>query len=228
MVDRLRVPFLVAAIILIGLAVLVEAGSLLLPAHAPDQPPGFGILSMALVDGTLFLTVALIGLSLLIGRNLEGRVQGCVTLVFAIVVIIGGIVLVFATFQLLLLMLALLLAVPFGTLAYLALFGSFDRSGAAGLLSFVMLLKIAFAVCLVLAQQRFLQAKGLVVLVILSLVVNIVVGFLQAFPPGVLVSITDAIAAIVVGIVGIVVAIVLLVFAVIAVLKSLALSRNLG
>ena len=54
------------------------------------------------------------------------------------------------------------------------------------------------------------------------------VGFLQAFPPGVLVSITDAIAAIVVGIVGIVVAIVLLVFAVIAVLKSLALSRNLG
>ncbi|MEP7104813.1 MAG: hypothetical protein ABI838_03085 [Chloroflexota bacterium] len=232
MVDRLRVPFLVAAIILMGLVVLVEIGSVLLTSGNPGldtgQPPGFGILSMALLDGTLFLTVALIGLSLVIGRNLEGRLQGPTTLIFSIIVIIAGIILVFATLQLLLLMLALLLAVPFGTIAYLALFGSFDRGGAAVLLSLLMLLKIAFAVCMVLAQQRFLQAKGLVVLVILSLVVNIVVSFLQALPPGVLVSITDAIAAIVVGIVGIIVAIVLLVFAVIATLKSLALNRDLA
>jgi hypothetical protein len=232
-VERLRTPFLVAAIVLMALVVLIETGSLLAPAAsrpgvATDEPPGLGIFSMALVDGMVFLTVALIGLSLIIGRNLEGRVQGCATLIASILVILGGIVFIFKAFGLLLLMVGLLLSFPFGTAVYVAIWGFFNRDGAAALLSLLMLLKIAFAACLVLAEQRFLQAKGLVVLVILSLVVNIVVGFLQALPPGVLVSITDAIAAIVVGIVGVIVAIVFLVFAVIGIVKALMVTRDLA
>jgi hypothetical protein len=250
--DRIRTPFLIFALILIILVVLVEVGSLLLPSAPLDPnaavngltppasdpaaalrainsdrgaiqpPPGLGIPYMALIDATLLVTVALISSSFIIGRNLEGRIQGCVTLIFSLVVVIGGIVMIFVAFQLVLFMIALLLSVPFGTLAYLAIYGFFDRGGAGVVLSLLMIMKIAFAVCLVLAQQRFLQAKGLVVLVILSLVANIIVAFLQGLPPGFLVSITDAIAAIVVGIIGVVVAIVLLIFAIVSVLKALA------
>lgn len=97
-------------------------------------------------------------------------------------------------------MVALLLAVPFGTIAYLAMFGSFDRSGATVALSLIMTLKLFFAGCLVLAHQRFLENKGLVLLILTSLLATLVIGFLQGLVPGILVSITDAIAAIVVGI----------------------------
>lgn len=222
----MRTPFLVIALILIAVVVLVEVGALLLGVG--DRPPGYGIAFMGFIDATLLLTISFDVISLLIGSNLEGRIQGCATLIFSIVIIIGGIISVFLVFQLLLLMLALLLAFPFGTAIYLAVFGSFNTGGAAAILGFIMLLKILFAICLVLAEQRFLQAKGLVFMVIVSLVANIVVGFLLGFPPGFLASITDAIAAIVMGIVGIVLAIVLLVFAVIAVLRSLALWQNLA
>jgi hypothetical protein len=225
LIDRLRVPFLVIALILIALVVLAELGALLLGVG--DKPPGFGIAFMGFIDGTLLVTIGLDVLSMLIGSNLEGRIQGIVTLIYSIVVIIGGIISVFLVFQLLLLMLALLLSIPFGTAVYLAVWGNFDTGAANAILGFIMLLKIAFAVCLVLAEQRFLQAKGLVFMVIVSLVANIVVGFLQSFPPGFLASITDAIAAIVMGIVGIILALVLLVFAVIAVVRALALNRNL-
>jgi hypothetical protein len=247
MIDRLRTPFLVFALILIALVVLVEVGSLLLPSaplnagaisgsdappasaltnlqsdrDAISPPPGLGISYMALIDGILLVTIALLAASFIIGRNLEARIQGCVMLIFSLLIVIGGIVMIFLAFQLVLFMIALLLAFPFGTVAYLAIYGFFDRGGAGVVLSLLMILKVAFAVCLVLAQQRFLQAKGLVVLVILSLVANVIVAFLHGLPPGFLVSITDAIAAIVVGIIGVIVAVVLLVFAVISVVKAL-------
>jgi hypothetical protein len=57
---------------------------------------------------------------------------------------------------------------------------------------------------LVAAQQRFIQNKGLVALVITTLVANLVVAFLHGIVPGILVSITDAIAAIVLAIVAII------------------------
>ena len=55
------------------------------------------------------------------------------------------------------LLISLLLAVPFGTIVYLAIYGFFNRGGASATLSLLMLLKIVFAVCLVVAEQRFLQ-----------------------------------------------------------------------
>ena len=224
--DKLRAPFLIVALILMFVVVVIETGSLLI--HGNTQPPGYGIPAMAFVDGTLLVTVGLVTLSLIIGRNLEGRIQGIVTLIFSIVIIIAGIIAIFAAIQLVIFMIALLVSAPFGTAIYFAVYSDFDRGGAGVILSLIMLLKIAFAVCLVLAQQRFLQAKGLVVMVIASLVANVIVAFLHGLPPGFLVSITDVIAAIVMGIIGVILAIVLLVFAVIAVVKSAALNRNLA
>ena len=123
-------------------------------------------------------------------------------------------------------MLALFLAPPFGTLAYLALFGFFPKGvGAGRCSSTLMALKLAFCVVLFLAQQRFVQNKGLVLLVLTSLVTNILITFLLGIVPSVLVSITDAIAAIIVAIVAIIWAIVMLVIAIIAVIRSARFDR---
>jgi hypothetical protein len=83
-----------------------------------------------------------------------------------------------------------------------------------------MALKIGFVVCLVLAHQRFLQNKGLVLIVLTSLLANLIISFLHNFAPGILVSITDAIGAIVVGILAVIWAIVLLVFASISIVRA--------
>ena len=122
---------------------------------------------------------------------------------------------------LLLLMIALLLSVPFGTIAYLAIYGFFDRGGASAVLGILLFLKLAFAACLVLAQQRFLQNRGLVLLVISSLVANIVLSFLHGLVPIILVSITDAIGAIIVAACGCIWWLLALIVALPAILKSI-------
>lgn len=228
MTAGLRLPFFIAAVVCLGLAVLVELGSLGFVSSGQGHPPGLGIAYLSLVDATVLFTVLLMAFSLLAGQNIAGRFQGLASLVFAILVIVGGIVAIFVALSLLLLMVGLLLAVPFGTIAYLVLFGGFDRGTASVFLGLIMLLKVIFAICLPLAQQRFLGMTGLVVLVLVSFLVTILVAFLQGLPPGVLVSITDAIAAIVVGVVGIVLAVVTLVFAIVAVVRALRVSPNLS
>src|SRR5205085_9412320 len=108
---RLRTPFLIVAIVLILLVVLIEVGTTLpgvlrggsvpvtaLPDHPPftseqqkaldqlsnqDHPPGQGIPDLALIDGIVLFTIALVGIALVVPERLQGRVQGIATLVFS-------------------------------------------------------------------------------------------------------------------------------------------------
>ena len=98
-------------------------------------------------------------------------------------------------------MLALIMSVPFGTMVYLAVFGHFDRSTASHVLASGMVLKLFFAGFLVAAQERYLQNKGLVFLILSSLLGTIIISFLHNLVPGLLVSVTDAVAGIVMGII---------------------------
>jgi hypothetical protein len=91
-------------------------------------------------------------------------------------------------------------------------------------LSLLMFLKIVFAIMLVLAQPRFLQNKGLVALVITSLVANLVLAFLQGLVPIILVSIVDELAAIVFAIVAIIWGIILLIGSIPAIVKAVRVS----
>ncbi len=144
----LRKPFLVLAIFLMVLVVLIELGSGFVLGGAPagqaledqkdslevedvgdvsdvQEPPGRGIFTLVLVDGILLYTVALMGLSLVIPEKIQARAQGCSTFILSIVLIIVGIILAIITLVELLVMVTLFLAVPFGTIAYLALWGFF-------------------------------------------------------------------------------------------------------
>ncbi len=188
-----------------------------------ESPPGLGVPALALLDGLLLFTVALMGASLILPERIHGRIQGVVTLLVSLSVLLAGIALAFKAFALLMLMITLLLAIPFGTLVYLVKYGSFDRGAAAAILSAVMLLKLGFAGFLAFAQQRFLSMKGLVLIVITSLIAVIIVTFLHGLVPGILVSITDAIAGIVVAILAILWAAFLLLGSIISVIKAIKL-----
>jgi hypothetical protein len=254
--ERLRTPFLIAAIVLALVAILVETGTALpgvlrgnqvsiqnfqLPTQISDakltsdqqsvvdqvskqeRPAGQSTPDLALIDVILLFTVALMGCALLIPARLLGRVQGIATLIFSIVLIGTALRQIFVALASLILMLSLLLAIPFGSIIYLIVYGSFNRGGADIVLALLLLLKFGIAICLFLAQQRNLENIGLIILVLTSLVGNILVSFLLGFVPGVLVSITDAIGAIVLGIIAVVWAVLLLVGAIISIVKILRL-----
>jgi len=226
MLDTLRKPFFIVALILIALTAIVEAGSGAKLSSASmtlagASTPGKGILSLALLDALLLFTVILIGFSIVIPERVQGRIQGIVTLIFSLLLLFGAVAMLIETFVLLTLMLSLLLAPIFGTVAYLVAFGTFQTGPARVTLGLLMTLKLAFAACLVLAHQRFLQNKGLVLLVLLSLVCTFLVSFLQGFVPRFLVSITDDIGAIVVCVVVLIFGILLLIGSIFSVIKAI-------
>jgi hypothetical protein len=232
MLDELRKPFFIIALVLMLFVVLIEAGSTLwvgfgakhtqqLAASLGADTPGYGIAYLGFLDGFVFYITLLIGLALLIPERIQGRVQGCVTLVVSFLGCLGTIVAIFTALAMLILMVTLLLAPIFGTIAYFAIYGDFDRSSAAITLSLIMTLKLAFVVCLVLAHQRFLQNKGLVLIVLTSLLANLIVSFLHNLVPGFLVSITDDIGGIVVAILAVIWAIILMIGAIISIIKAI-------
>jgi hypothetical protein len=226
MLDELRKPFLIIALVLILLVVLIEGTSVLWlnASDAADalgaETPGYGISYLAFLDSLVLYNVVLIGLAVIIPEKVQGRVQGCATLIVSFLGCLGTIFAIITCLIVLIIMVTLLLAPIFGTIAYLAIYGHFSRGAAAATLSLLMALKLGFAVCLVLAHQRFLQNKGLVLIVLTSLLANLIISFLHGFVPGILVSITDAIGAIIVGILAIIWALVMFVFAIISIVKQ--------
>ena len=122
MVDALRKPFFVVALLLLLLVVSTEIGGGLAVSGSyagnicnklpndddirkecdPDEAnglkedvPGLAISYLALVDGVLLFTVGLMGASLLLPDSIHGRIQGIITLIFAILLILASIALIF-------------------------------------------------------------------------------------------------------------------------------------
>lgn len=242
--DKLRTPLFVLALVACALIVLVELGSPLVlggdgaagafaeqagdfeldetpSSDGVEEPSGRGIPYMALVDGILLYTIALMGLSLLLPDRLHGRLQGIVTIVGSILLILAGLVLLIIAFVELLVMIALFAAPPFGTIAYLAVWGFFPTGDAAVLLGLLLFLKLAVCVLLLLAHQRFLQNKGLVLMLLTSLLCNIIISFLHGLVPIILVSIVDDVAAIVFAVIAIIWALILLIGSIPSVLKAI-------
>jgi hypothetical protein len=190
-----------------------------------DKPPGLAIPALAFVDGLLVLTLGLLLLAVVVPERVHGRVQGLVSLVVSFFVLLAALGAALWAFGKLLLMVTLFLSVPFGTLAYIATWGFFDTSGATAVLALAGLFKLVALVCLPLAHQRFLKVKGLLFLMLTSLLLGFVTSFLHALPPGILVSITDAVAALINAIVGLVWALFFVIAGLIAVVKMLRVDR---
>lgn len=223
MLDELRRPFFIIALAIMLVVVLIETASPWLNIFTASEfnRPGYGVQYLVFVDAFLLLVSLLMGLALIIPERVQGRVQGVVTLIFSFFGCLGSCSAIIFAFVFLLILITLLLSPIFGTAAYLAMYGDFDRSGANITLSLIMVLKIGFCVFLILAHQRFLQNKSLVLLTLTSLVANLIISFLHNFGPGILTSITDAIGAIVVAIFALIWAIVFIIGSIIAIVKAI-------
>jgi len=184
--------------------------------------PGIGISYLVILDGILMLTMGLMVASTILAQSTYARVQGISSCLVSLLLLIFGILLIIIAIISLLLMVALLLAIPFGTLVYLALYGFFDRIGAGVSLGLIMTLKIAFCVLLILAQQRFLQNRFLILLALSSLICTFIISFLHGIVPIILVSITDNISGICVAICGVIWAVIVLIGAIPSVIKALS------
>ena len=184
-----------------------------------EKPPGLGLPAMALLDGIVMFTVGLMGLALVVPERIHVKYQGVATLIFSITILLLAIVGIMLAMVLLFIMIALLLAFPFGTIFYLIKWGMFPKGQAMAMLGFISMLRLGFAVCLVLAHQRFIQNKGLVLMLLTAMLGGIIVTFLHGIMPSVLVSITDAVAAIVVCILAAIWAIILLIGSIVSIAK---------
>lgn len=222
----MKLVFVLLAILAFGLAFLSEAGlgALLLrdgPAGALHNQPGLGIRMLALIDIALIWALALMLAEFLLPPGRLSRVQGIVTLVLSFLGVIAGIILIVSTFALLILMVSLLVAAPFGTLAYLAAWGSFPSGAAGAALALIMTLKLAGATFLMLASPAILKNRGLLVLLLFSIAATFVTGLLIALVPGVVASIADVIGALISAILGTVWLLVMLIGAVLAVIRAI-------
>ena len=249
--TELRKPLYAIAVIAVALAVMLELGMALagapqagsvagllpdgsLPGVAAadvarvkgESPAGSGTTYLALVDGLLLFTLVMIGLGALINQRAYGRVQGIVTLVVSFLWLLLALAMALLSLARLLLMIGLLLAVPFGTLAYLAIWGFFPTGKAALLLGALLFFKLVAVGFLVASQPRFLAIKGLVALIVVSIVLQLVLGLVQGWLPRVLVSIGDEVVALVTAVVALVWALVTLVVSIVAVVKALRVSAS--
>jgi hypothetical protein len=187
------------------------------------DPPGFGIRYLALPAGLLLVVMIQISLPMLVGDRVTGTVQGGISIVTGIVGIVLGVVMAILAFVALMLRVSLFLAVPFGTMAYLAIYGFFPVGRAAVILTSVMIALIAVGVLLLLAHQRFLQNRSLVLLLGTCLLLAFATMLLQGIVPGILSSITDALAGLIVAVVGIVWALVMLIGGIVAAVRAVQL-----
>jgi len=229
--DRLRVPFFIGAMFVLALVIVTDLAAgdlfeLLTRGRGAPKTPGLAINYLAMLDGLLFYTVCIMALGLSEAlRPVVGRIQGITTLVLSFFGLLGAIGLILLAFGLLILMVSLLVAIPFGTIAYMAAWGHFATGAAAATLLILMVLKLAFCILLVLAHQDFLKNTNLIIVVAISLGATWVVGLLHAFPPGFLVSIADAIGALVISIVGAIWLLVLLIGSILATITALRTAR---
>jgi hypothetical protein len=167
--DRLRAPFFWLAGFVLLVALLIECASAFVlnavhQAGFEASTPGLGIRYLPVLDGLLLYTVLLMGLGILLSRSVIGRVQGIVTLVIAFFGLLGAIVMVACG------------AGPADpddhpagrrAVRHDRLFrrlrrfpdGRGDRHPGPD-----PDLKIAFCILLLLAHERFLQNKGIVIL----------------------------------------------------------------
>jgi len=175
--------------------------------------PGLGVPADAVMSLWLFIQVALMAVASLPRKKLIPYVTGIVNIIAGILLLLGAIAAIFLAIAKLLIMLGLLFAWPFGPLIYLAIFGFFPKGAAAATLTVALILKIVIAVLLFLGDQSILKSPAVVILFLLAIISGIIVMFLHAIVPMMLVSITDAVAAIIVGIIAAIWAILSLILA---------------
>ncbi len=193
-----------------------------------EDPPGYGIASLMYVDVLLLFTYIMMALPMAIKPKIVAQTQGLITIIVCIITIILAFFFILKVLVLLFLMIALLLAIPFGTIIYMIRFGFFDTSEAAAIMATLMVIKILGAICLPVAHEKFLKNFGVILLIGTSLITMIILSFLHNFLPFFLVSITDCLGALLIAIIAIIWSIILLISGIISLIKVIKGLENIA
>jgi hypothetical protein len=186
-----------------------------------ESAPGLGGPYLALLDGILLWTTLVFALGYFPLKSVTSRVATIIGLILAFFGMIGAFFMIIFAFTALMLMVGLLLAVPFGTIAYLDAFAHFPKGEAVAALSFIILLKLLFLVFLALTDVGYLKAKGLMILLGISILMTWLTSFLIALPPAFLSTITDTAGALITSVIAFVWLIVIFIFAIVGLFKVL-------
>lgn len=184
-----------------------------------EKPPGYAVPAIALLDGVVLFTVALMAVALVVPERIHVKYQGVVTLLFSLAILAGAMIGIILTTISMFVMIALLLSFPFGTIFYLIKWGTFPTGQVTALLGIISLLRIGFGIFMILAHQRFIQNKGLILMTLTAMLGGIIVTFCYSIVPSVLASITDCLAAIIVCILAVIWAIILLIGSIVSIVK---------
>lgn len=219
---RVGRPLLIVAAVVAWLVVGAELGSrLFLPVPAlGGAKPGVAIPMLALVDVFLALKLTTLALDVYLPK-VALPLAPVLHVVAGLLALIAGFLLALAMLVLLLLLVGLFLAVPFGTLAYMAAFGSFNRGGAAATLTGILIAKlVAYALVFAVLPNALRMPKKFLVPFALFAGVGLLVSLLHGLVPIFLVTITDALAALVLAVVGLAFGLVMLVLNLVPTVKS--------
>ena len=222
-----RIPLFLLGILALLLAIAIEGMSAtLLPEYkassavAAPAAAGLGIRSLIFLDVIIAYVVGLILLEFFPPvAAMFSRVQGPVTLVLSAIGALASLVFVIAAINLITLMLALLLSPPFGTVAYFAVWGTFNKTPSRIVVDLALFLKIVGVAFVLVSYPSFLKNRKLMLLLLCSVGLTFVLGLLHALPPSFLVAITDALGAIITGIVALVWMIAFLIGAIFAIIR---------
>lgn len=169
------------------------------------ESPGIGIATIALLDGFILYAWTIKMFSPILTAGIQIPVVKISDFIVALLLLITCVLVIISAILFTTLLIALLLAFPFGTAAYMIEYAGFKTGTAQTTLAAIMSLKCLFAVSIVIAEKRLFQYyRSLILVILCSFLCNVVVSLLHTIVPGFLASITDAIAAIVVAIIALI------------------------
>lgn len=216
-----KLLFFILGFLCFLVGVLAEVGmGFAIPSGGQDAP-GVGIRMLGLIDLGLAWSLFLMVLEFAGIARWLSRVQGIVTLILSFLGILGGIILIVLTFTLLILMVSLLVAAPFGTIAYLAIWADFPSAEVRAVLGMIMMMKLLGLVFLAISNPAILKNKGLIILLLFSIGSTFITALLIALVPGFVAAIADVIGALISAILGTIWLVVMLIGAIFAVIRAL-------
>ena len=169
--------------------------------ESEPAPPGYGLEADGLYLWVVFFSILISLIGMLITKASVHRVGIIISLINSIIVIFISIFLIVQAILKLIIMIGLLLALPFGPLIYMAIYGAFPKGPVLTLGGLGLLCKIVAAVLLWIGGSQMIRIKSATLLLITGFVTFFIIEFGLGFVPVIFCSIADAIIGIIIAIV---------------------------
>jgi len=188
--------------------------------ESEPAPPGYSLEADGLYLWVVFFSILISLIGMLITKASVHRVGMIISLINSIIVIFISIFLIVQAILKLIIMIGLLLALPFGPLIYMAIYGAFPKGPVLILGGLGLLCKIVAAVLLWIGGSQMIRIKSATLLLITGFVTFFIIEFGLGFVPGIFCSIADAIIGIIIAIVVIIWSIFILIGSITGVLSK--------